>query len=195
VARVVWSINVTVGGSAHHTDTIADEAHHQYASESLATAGSLLFGRRTFDLFAAFWPEVAERADLPPHVRDLGAALTAKPKYVLSSRAVETAWANTTWLRGPDLAAVRSLVRDTSDPVVVLGSPSLGETLVAADLVDELHVLMQPYLGAVTVRPFDGLTVKKRLSLLEARGFLSGVVLLRYALSAEPGAAADGAAR
>jgi len=179
-ARIIHSINVTVGGTCHHADTISDEEHHQYAIDLLAPASALLLGRNTFDLFASFWPQAVNSPDLPAYMKSLAAELDAKPKYVVSSRSLDTDWKNSRLLRGPDLGEVRKLKSSTTGTMVVFGSPGLGTSLAAAGLVDELHVLVQPLIGTAGKRAFDGLDARKDLVFLEARPFRSGAVLLRY---------------
>jgi dihydrofolate reductase len=184
MAHVIHSINIAAGGSCHHTDTVADEEHHRYATDLLTQASAVVLGRNTFDLFASFWPDVVNRTDLPPYVTDFASELDAKPKYVATSRAVETGWNNTRVLHGPGLGEVRQLVANTPGSIVVFGSPKLGASLIAAGLVQELHVVVQPFIGQAAVRAFEGLESRKQLTRLEVRPFQSGAVLLRYETAA-----------
>jgi dihydrofolate reductase len=181
MAYVIHSINTTLNGGCHHEDVVADHEHHAYALELLARAEGVLLGRATFDLFADFWPEAVARTDLPPHVRALARELQAKPKYVLSSRDLETDWRNTHRLRGPSLDTVRELLAGTAGNLVVFGSPALSSSLVAAGLIDEMHLLLQPFVSAGTRRVYEWTGDRKALTLREARSFISGVILLRYA--------------
>jgi dihydrofolate reductase len=181
MAHVIHSINLTVSGSCHHADAVADEEHHQYAHDLLASASAVLLGRNTFDLFESFWPEAVNRPDLPSYMTDFAADLDAKPKYVMSSRSLDTKWKNTELVRGPELGDVTRLISEAPGTIVVFGSPSLGTSLASAGLVDEFQIAVQPFIGTVGTRAFDGFNTRKDLALLEARPFRSGVVLLRYA--------------
>lgn len=181
MAHVIHSINTTIGGSCHHADAVADEEHHAYALHLLTSADAVLLGRNTFDLFASFWPDAVHRRDLPSCMIDFAIELEAKPKHVLSSRGLETAWRNTTLLHGPGLDEADRFIHGTPGTVVVFGSPGLGTSLASAGLVHEIHVVVQPFIGVQAKRAFGGLVVRKSLSLLEARPFRSGAVLLRYA--------------
>ena len=181
MAHVIHSINVTVGGSCDHTEAVADEEHHRYALDLLTSADAVLFGRNTFDLFASFWPAAADKTDLPSCMTSFAAELNDKPKYVVSSRSPGTAWKSTTWLHGPELDEVTQFIERATGTVVIFGSPGLGTSLAAVGLVHEIHILVQPFVGATTRRAFAGLSIRKGLTLLEARSFRSGVVLLRYA--------------
>jgi len=179
MAHVIHSLNITISGSCHHADAVADEEHHRYAHELLEGARAVLLGRHTFDLLESFWPAAEYKEDLPPAGTRLAAALNAIPKYVLSSRMVDTGW-NTKWVRGPELDELRRVLREESGTVVVFGSPGLGTSLMSAGLVNEVHVVAQPFIGVVGSWAFKGLQTRQRLALIEARPFRSGVVLLRY---------------
>jgi dihydrofolate reductase len=181
MAHVIHSINTTLNGGCHHEDVVADREHHGYALELLTRAEGVLLGRATFDLFADYWPEAIARPDLPPDVRALARELLAKPKYVLSSRDLETDWRNTHRLRGPSLDPVRELLAGTAGSLVVFGSPALGTSLAVADLLDEVHLVLQPFVSAGTRRVYEWVGDRKALTLLEVRSFESGVTLLRYA--------------
>lgn len=180
MAHVIHSINISSGGSCHHSAAIADEEHHRYASDLLSSASAVLLGRNTFDLFESFWPEAVNRLDLPPYMTGFAAELEAKPKYVLSSRGLTTEWKNTELVRGPELDAVGRLLGSIPGMVVVFGSPSIGTSLASAGLVHEIQLLVQPILAATEPLAFADLDTRRNLVLLETRPFRSGVVLLRY---------------
>jgi dihydrofolate reductase len=180
MAYVIHSINVTVSGSCHHEDAVADEEHHQYALDLLASATALLLGRNTFDLFASFWPNAVNNPNLPSYMNAFAAELDAKPKYVVSTRELSTEWKNSRVLRGGELTEVRHFISCIQGTVVVFGSPGLGTSLAAAGLIDEFHVVTQPFIGPAQVRIFHELGSRKRLARIEARPFQSGALLLRY---------------
>jgi dihydrofolate reductase len=184
MARLLHSINVSITGSAHHEDVLADDEHHEYALQLLKSASGVLLGRNTFDLFASFWPLAAARQDLPPITRSFAAELDLKPKLVLSSTKVPTSWHNTLPVQGPALGALRDKVQELPGTIVLFGSPSLGASLATAGMLAELHILLQPFLVDSGPQAYAGLPDKRQLTLLEARRFKSGVVLLRYATEA-----------
>jgi dihydrofolate reductase len=160
---------------------MADHEHHEYTRSLLVSAGFVLLGRGTFDLFEAFWPNAVLRRDLPSHIIDFARELTEKPKYILSNRDLDTHWNNVFLLRGSSLDSIRQLFSSTTERVVVFGSPSLGASLAAAGLVDELHLVLQPFIGVQQPRAYEGMQARKALSLLESRAFASGAIVLRYA--------------
>jgi dihydrofolate reductase len=183
MARIVHSINSTLSGTCYHADVLADEEHHQYATELLASAQALILGRRTYDLFAEFWPSALQRSDLPDFVVRLATVLAATPKLVVSNREFRTSWANTRRIHGPELSGLRAALSAYSANVVLFGSPSLASSLAAAGLLDEVHVLLQP-LFSTQGPQIPQLWEDARLRNVSATRFKSGVVLLRYVAEA-----------
>jgi len=134
-------------------------------------SAALLFGRTTYDGFAAVWPHVegafADR-------------FNALPKYVVSSTLDEPSWNNTIVLRGDPVEEVARLRATIDGDIVVHGSAQLAQLLVEHDLVDALHLLVYPVVVGAGKRLFGGTSATKRLALAEARTFDDGVHLLVY---------------
>jgi dihydrofolate reductase len=139
---------------------------------------ALLLGRRTYDLFAAFWPQQEGGED------DAFAALFNRiPKYVASRGTPDLSWAGSSQL-GPDLPAAVREIRDRHEHVTVVGSLDLVQTLLREKLFDRLDLWVHPIVLGVGKKLFDGGAVPSNLTLLEppvAGG--KGTVHLRYALA------------
>jgi dihydrofolate reductase len=183
VALVIHSINSTLSGNCYHEDVIADAEHHQYATDLLRSAGLLLLGRRTYDLFVDFWPSATNRRDLPEFVVELARVLTKTPKLVVSTSDLTMPWENTTRVAGPTLEPLRAVLSGHSTKVVLFGSPRLAGSLAAEGLLDEIHVLLQP-LFSTRGPQLPMLWRERQFRSLSATRFASGVVLLRYAAEA-----------
>ena len=112
---------------------------------SIERTDALLLGRRTYDIFAAYWP--FQPADEP-----IAAKFAAIPKYVVSRTLEDPTWASTTVL--PDAAAVGRL-RDEYDEVHTWGSGELLRSLLAEGLVDRLNLWMYPIALGTGKRLFD----------------------------------------
>ena len=142
----------------------------------IAATDALLLGRRTYDIFAAYWPTRGER-DAP----EIARRFNAVPKYVASRGRPVLAWRGSSQL-GPDLAAEVRAVRDRHEIVRVIGSVDLVQTLLAEDLYDVLTLWVHPVVLGQGKKVFPDGAVPARLRPVEpAFTTTSGVVRLRYA--------------
>src|SRR3712207_5313462 len=138
---------------------------------------ALLLGRRTYDIFAAYWPHQEGGAD-----DDIATLFNRVPKYVASRGTPDLSWAGSTQL-GPDLPAAVREVRDRHERVKVVGSLDLVQTLLREKLFDTLDLWVHPVLLGVGKRVFDGGVVPANLALLEPPAASpKGAVHLRYGL-------------
>ncbi|HRA51718.1 dihydrofolate reductase family protein, partial [Actinotalea sp.] len=132
--------------------------------------------RRTYDIFAAYWPLQGER-DAP----EIARRFNAIPKYVASRGRPGLTWRGSSQL-GTDLAAEVRVVRDRHESVHVIGSVDLVQTLLAEDLYDILTLWVHPVVLGQGKKVFPDGAVPARLRLLEpALTTETGVVRLRYA--------------
>lgn len=148
-----------------------------YALEGLQSDSILLFGRKTYDMMAAFWPTPQAMEMMP----EMASGMNTAEKIVVSRSLQRASWQNTRILRGDLIQAIRELKEGTGKPITVLGSGQLLAQLAAAGLVDTFQVMIDPVaLGAGT--PFlQGIGYPLDLQLTSHRIFSSGVVLLTYA--------------
>jgi dihydrofolate reductase len=148
------------------------EDHYAYKGEELDETESLLLGRKTYEGFAAAWPD---RAGDP-----FADKFNAMPKYVVSSTLTDPEWNNTTVLSGDPIEEVRELKESESGTIAVHGSATLTHALLEADLVDEFRVMVHPTTIAGGLRMFPDTDEMKLFRLGDVRGFDSGVALLTY---------------
>ncbi len=143
----------------------------QFKLEETRGSEALLLGRRTYEGFAQAWPgQEGEFAD----------KFNSMPKYVVSSTLTDPSWTNTTVLGGDLAAEVAELRRRHDGEVVVHGSARLARALLAADLVDELRLMVFPLLLGSGKRLFADDGDKQSLRLAESRAVGDGVVILVY---------------
>lgn len=109
----------------------------RFKLQELEDAEGMLLGRRTYDGFAAVWPSVQDEAGFADK-------MNAMPKYVVSSTLEEPAWNNTRVLGGDAVAAVSALKAEEGGDLLVAGSCSLVQTLLAHGLVDDLRLMVYP---------------------------------------------------
>ena len=168
---------------------VADTELQGFSGDAIKEAGALLFGRTTFNIWAAFWPTAPEAA--APMAR----RITALPKYVVSKTLPDNDWANTTILRG-DLGDEVRRLKDSpgNGDLLLYGSADLVAGLLELDLVDEFRILLFPVILGSGKRLFRDEADIRHLELLSVETTPSGVLALRYARRQGPVALADDAA-
>lgn len=138
--------------------------------------GLLVFGRRTYEGMAAHWQDADDDPDVARYMNE-------SPKLVASRTLTAAAWNNTEVTADivPELARRKQA---SERPIYVFGSAELTDTLIRADLVDELLIGVAPVLLGDGTSLFKRTTSPRPLDLLEARAIDTGGVLLRYAVQA-----------
>jgi len=157
-----------------------------YVDEVYRRADAFLFGRRTYDLFAAYW---GARDDLE---NPIVGALNTKPKYVASTTLTDPAWDDTTVLTGDVASAVRELKATREGELQVHGSGALTRWLLANDLVDELNLLVVPVIVGQGERLFPDDGPDLALELVKSRAFPQGITLQVYRPAGRPQYATGG---
>ena len=138
---------------------------------------ALLLGRRTYDIFAAYWPHQQGGED-----NAIATLFNSVPKYVASRGAPDLSWAGSTQL-GRDLPSAVREVRDRHAHVKVVGSLNLVQTLLHERLFDRLDLWVHPIVLGVGKKLFEGGAVPTSLVLLEPPvAGEKGTVYLRYGL-------------
>ena len=157
-----------------------DEATGQFMDEVFGEVDAFLLGRRTYEIFAASWPNATDPNDA------VAKALNTLPKYVASSTLTNPEWANTTVLEGDLASAVRSLKERDGSELQVHGSGKLVQFLLANDLVDRLNLLVFPVIVGAGRRLFPDRGIATGLALEESRSTPSGVAISVYRPSGRP---------
>jgi dihydrofolate reductase len=164
-----------------------DHAFDAYNLERLREAGTLVLGRTTFEMFRGFWPALQHAPDAPPVLREISRLNTAMPKIVVSdSLAVElepgSPWGDAKVLRRDAAATqIARLKASSQRDLLVFGSRTLWNSLLAANLVDELHLMVGNVLVGGGVPALAGAAPRKLALIGERRWEGSQNVLLRYA--------------
>ena len=151
-----------------------DDVQIKAAVEDMAATTAYLFGRKTFEKMATFWP-------YQPDDNPMAAHLNATPKYVATRTLREPAWNNSHLLTGDLEEDVTKLKADGDGNVVVLGSGELVQQLIADDLIDEYRLFLHPLVLGTGKRLFRTTDQLKKLRLLEAVPTTTGVLVLSYA--------------
>jgi len=143
---------------------------------AFASPFELVLGRRTYNIFAAYWPHVPEGA---PH-QGIADQFNGVTKHVATHHHATLGWQNSRAL-GPDVAAaIRELKRGDGPNLLTQGSSDLVRQLLATDLVDELRLLVYPLLLGRGKRLFDDHTQASAFRLEASKTSPSGVLINRY---------------
>jgi class 3 adenylate cyclase/dihydrofolate reductase len=147
----------------------------QVYNKALAmSADALLLGRRTWQIWAAFWP--TQDAGDP----ELTAWMNTVPKFVVSNTLKRADWNNTTIISGDVAKQVADLKARPGGDLIVYGSPDLVDELLRHDLVDEYRLAVYPVVLGSGKRMFRDRIDTHHLRLVDTRTFPSGVVVLTY---------------
>lgn len=153
---------------------LIDDVVGRWVFDGMETLDALLLGRKTYDIFAAYWPHQSDQ---------IGALFNRVPKYVASRGAPALEWSGTTQL-GPDLPAEVARLRERHASIHVIGSLDLVQTLLRERLFDFLNLWVHPILLGTGKKVFAGGAVPASLALAEpAATSPNGVVQLRYRLT------------
>jgi dihydrofolate reductase len=151
-----------------------DEVMGEAAGEGMGSAGGLLLGRMTYQIFAAYWPKQGD------DVR-FASFLNSVPKYVASRTLREPLeWNNSHLLRGDVGEAVRGLKEEDAGDLVVLGSGELAQTLVEEGLIDVCELWIDPIVLGSGKRLFREGGPKTAMKLVGSKTSSTGVVMLTY---------------
>jgi dihydrofolate reductase len=177
VGTLRYSINVTLDGCVDHRAFPADEGVHQHATEALASADALLFGRVTYELME-FW-RTPPPDGWPEWMQPFANTINPARKYVVSSTLEQVDW-NTELVRG-DLGTAVQRLKDESERGVYVGGVQLPLALTELGLIDEYTFMVVPRLAGHGPTLFAGLSAYVDLELVRTREYDSGAVALTYA--------------
>lgn len=168
----------TSGGFMHgewHMPFMGDEPTQQWVLRSIVEAGGFLLGRRTYEIFAAYWPNASADEQV------IAEPLNTKSKYVVSSTLNEPLqWVNSSLVRGDLPGAVTALKQEDGGDVHVIGSTELVRSLLELGLVDELRVMIDPVVLGGGKRFFSEDGRLRSFSLVDGQVTSKGAILATY---------------
>ncbi|HEY3007672.1 MAG TPA: dihydrofolate reductase family protein [Micromonosporaceae bacterium] len=151
-----------------------NEEMGQAVGAQQAASDAMLLGRKTYQEFAAFWPNQEETEDEP------AGFMNDTPKYVVSTTLDSTdEWQNSTLIKGNVAAELTKLKQEPGKNIAIIGSAALVRSLLRDGLIDELQLLVHPIVVGSGKRLFAD-SEQVPLKLLDAKPFSNGVLLLTY---------------
>jgi dihydrofolate reductase len=150
-----------------------DEVLGASAAEGMAATDGYLFGRKTYEKMAAYWPTAP---DDDPYAQHLNSA----QKYVASRTLQDVEWENSTLIKGDLAEEVAKLKEQPGRNIAVLGSGDLVQTLIEHDLVDEFFLAVFPIVLGSGKRLFREADEVRRLSLVASNTTGTGGLILTY---------------
>lgn len=162
------------GGFAHGGWSVPywDDLVDRFMTETMGQPFDLVLGRRTYDIFAAYWPHAPEEAGAKP--------LNDATKYVASRGRPRLEWSNSVLIDGDVGEAVAALKREDGPELQVHGSADLLQTLLRHGLVDRFRLLVFPVVVGSGKRLFAGGTIPSALNLVDSTVSTTGVVMGSY---------------
>ena len=152
-----------------------DDMSGKFVVEGIAGAGGFVLGRKTYEIFAGYWPTAPDGEGA---VRD---PLNNLPKFV-ASRTLRNPldWNNSSVIEGDLSAGIRNLKTEKGNHLLVIGSGNLAQTLIESDLVDEYHLMIHPLVLGSGARLFREGNQKRPLELVDVTPTTTGVLLAKY---------------
>ena len=156
-----------------------DDVSQKRVLESIVEAGGFLLGRRTYEIFASYWPNAPEEEQV------IAQPLNTKPKYVASMTLSEPlAWQNSTLLEGDVVEAVDALKQQDGADLHVIGSAELVQMLMEYNLVDEFRLMIDPVVLGGGKRIFRDDGSLRPLRLVDSEVTRTGAIHATYAPAA-----------
>ena len=175
---LLYSINVSLDGCCDHRAMIPDEDTHRHATEIVAQADALIFGRVTYELME-YWRQPVPAGTRPEWTEPFARTINAAKKYVVSSTLDRVDDWNAELLRGDLGEAVQQLKRQPGKGLYV-GGLKLPLALAELGLIDEYEFIVHPRLVGHGPTLFAGLSKPLDLKLVGRKEFASGAVAMRY---------------
>ncbi|MFE7798891.1 dihydrofolate reductase family protein [Nocardia sp. NPDC057440] len=170
------------GGFAHGgwSAPYGDEDFGTFMTEVFEQVDAFLLGRRTYEIFAGYWPQVTDPTN------PIATTLNSLPKYVVSTHLASAGWGPAEVLRGDLVKEVTALKERPGRELQIHGSGNLAQGLLAAGLIDTMRLLTFPVLLGTGKRLFTEDVQPTGFDVTDSRTTASGVVIAIYRNAGAP---------
>ncbi len=152
----------------------------QYADGIVATVGSPVYGRLTYELMAGYWPSVLNDPTASEHDKAHARWVESVTKIVFSKTMKKAEWNNTIVISDNIAEEINKLKQQPGKDLVIFGSPGLAHSLMELDLIDEYQLTLNPVILGAGKPVYENIKHKTNLKLIKATTLKSGVVGLHY---------------
>lgn len=181
--NVVYGINLTLDGCCDHTKGNGGEDIHEYFTQLLRTADTLVYGRKTYQLMVPFWPDMAKNnSGQTATTNEFAQVFDAMSRIIVFSKTLDKAEGKNTRIVRSNLKEEILALKQEQGKNILIGGVDLPEQLIQLGLVDEYHIVVHPVLAGEGRRLLDGVSLpdKMQLKLVESKVLKSGSVALHY---------------
>jgi dihydrofolate reductase len=153
-----------------------DAEFNEFAIEQLNNASTLIFGRKTYELMASYWPTDAALKDDPV----VAGLMNSLPKIVFSKTLKDVNWSNTRLHTGNLKKVCSDLKSGNKKDIFVFGSADLASDMIKLNLIDEFRMIISPVILGEGVPLFRSSSGKINMKLIRSKEFKNGNVLVVY---------------
>jgi len=176
--KIIAAINMTLDGFCDHTAMIADNEIHQHYTDLLKNAGTILYGRITYQLME-YWPTIVKNPTGNKSMDDFAVTIDNIPKIVFSRTLKNVEWKTARIAKGSLEEEVLELKQQQGRDILV-GSPGLIVALMKLNLIDEYQLCVHPVVVGKGLPLFKSINDRVILKLLKTKTFSSGQIILYY---------------
>ena len=178
--KLIAAINTTLDGFCDHTAVTADEEIHDHYTNLLNSAGTILYGRITYQLMENYWPTLVKEPTGTKSMDEFAVAIDKIPKIVFSHTLKNIDW-KTAKLAKKDIKEEVLELKQQAGKDILVGSPALIVAALNLGLVDELQLCVHPVISGSGSTPLlKPINDSIKLQLLKTKTFSCGAIMLYY---------------
>ncbi|MCT1524882.1 dihydrofolate reductase family protein [Sphingobacterium hotanense] len=176
--KVIAAFNTTIDGNCDHSAGIADEELHQHYTSLLNNAGTILYGRITFELMQ-YWQTMLLHPSDEQELDEFAKSIDKIPKIVFSQTLKKTNWETAEIATKPLVEVINELKQEEGTDILI-GSRSLIVQLMNLNLIDELQLCIQPVIAGPGISLFEDIENRTVFQLKRTKTFSNGAIILYY---------------
>ena len=180
--KIIAAINMTLDGFCDHTAVIADDELHQHYNEVMNNAGTILFGRITYQLMESYWPSLVKNPSGNKPEDEFALLIDNISKIVYSRTLKNVEWKNTVLKKEINKDEILELKQSGNggSKNILVGSPGLIVALTKLNLIDEYQLDVHPIIIGNGLPLFKNIKDRVNLKLIKTKTFNSGAIALYY---------------